>query len=87
LAIGSLSTSTPSQSKIASKAGPYVACLPRLTGRWPDGPEGECHRKVPSDSDVGTSYISTEAFPLRPLRGHLPRKTGEAIGYSGAEHA
>jgi hypothetical protein len=29
-------------------------------------------------SDLKFSEITCGAFPLRPLRGHLPRKTGEA---------
>ena len=43
------------------------------------GAEGEGHTRAVSDSDVGISSISSEAFPLRPLRGHLPRKTGEGF--------
>src|SRR5262245_42468114 len=57
------------------------SCLPRHTGevvRRTGGGEPQSRCLQDKDHDHGTSGISYGAFPLRPLRGHLPRKTGEA---------
>jgi hypothetical protein len=57
---------------------PHVTCLPRLTGevaRRAGG--GKPQSRYLQISDLESFEIAFVAFPLRPLRGHLPRKTGE----------
>src|SRR3981189_1151914 len=39
---------------------------------------GEPHRRFLKRHDLKSAGALTVAFPLRPLRGHLPRMTGEA---------
>src|SRR5262245_7319545 len=60
------------------RSGHILNPSPVIGGGAPSyGAEGESRTRDASASDVGTSCISFEAFPLHPLRGHLPRKTGE----------
>ena len=40
---------------------------------------GKAAGEMSADSRSEIFEIDFVAFPLRPLRGHLPRKTGEAI--------
>jgi hypothetical protein len=57
---------------------PFIS-LPRLTGevaRRAGG--GEQQTRCPPIPDLKFSKSFCVAFPLRPLRGHLPRMTGEA---------
>src|SRR6267142_6002029 len=56
---------------------------PVIRGRWPVGPRGKATVEVPADSRSGILKIFFAAFPHRPLRGHLPRMTGEE-GVGGA---
>src|SRR5205823_6424041 len=58
-------------------SGPPPA-LPRLTGEVAEGRRG----RVPAEVFLITDHESQllpVAFPLRPLRGHLPRLTGEDV--------
>jgi hypothetical protein len=56
----------------------HFICLPRHTGevarRAGGGKPQSRYRQI---SDLKFSEITCFTFPLRPLRGHLPRKTGE----------
>jgi hypothetical protein len=56
-----------------------LSCLPRHTGEVARRARGgKPQSRYLQISDLKLPEIACVAFPLRPLRGHLPRKTGEA---------